>query len=158
MVLIKAHALFALLAGVALANPVEITHEERAADLKCTVDGKSVLISPAVRDWLYPLVPHPATWKYPHEFMNLDGITWGNPRCNPAGGAQPKLLEFPIMLDAKGKAKKEVYNYKQAKPRPEPGACRIVTRKNGGDLCGVMCHKKYTTAKTKEDRFFAECK
>ena len=31
MVLIKAHALFALLAGVALANPVEITHEERAA-------------------------------------------------------------------------------------------------------------------------------
>ncbi|KAE8332950.1 Ribonuclease/ribotoxin [Aspergillus sergii] len=118
------------------------------ADLKCTVDGKSVTIGIDAMNSVHHHFPHPGNdddrRKYPHQYFNKDKITWGNDRCNkPENGEQPVLLEFPILLDSHNKAIDTLYNYKQLKPRPEPGPCRIVTRKKGDDLCGVMCHIEY---------------
>ncbi|KAK6837202.1 hypothetical protein RU639_001366 [Aspergillus parasiticus] len=119
------------------------------ADLKCTVNDKPVTIGTDAVNYVHHHFPHPGNdddpRRYPHQFFNKDKITWGNERCNkPENGEQPVLLEFPILLDkAQKKAIEELYNYKQLKPRPEPGPCRIVTRKKGDDLCGVMCHIEY---------------
>ncbi len=92
---------------------------------------------------------------YPHWFRNgydKDGrpvpghtrIKFGDKECDrpPRKTGKPKdtkerfLLEFPVFASG------NLYNWREGKPKPNPGPARVIYAYPSRKFCGVVAHEK----------------